>query len=244
VFRRDEVDLWLLDPGQIRALAPLASGILDPEETSPWKRQGPRDLRAQWAGRQVALRLLLGAYLEASPASLRLGRDGRGKPFLLDAQGLHFSVSSSHGWWLAAVGGQALGIDLEWVRPCPELASVARSYFSDAELARVAAAAGPMERLRTFYQIWTALEARLKLSGVGLAGLAELRQGGHGSAAWVEELSLAPDLAASLALDRAPSWVRRMRWDPESAAVMPSPVESGEKSFTLSRSLQGVTHVH
>jgi 4'-phosphopantetheinyl transferase len=208
---QSRVELWLLNPEQIGALAPLAVDLLSEAQRQDGLRFRDDRARRHWAGRQAALRLLLGSYLGMDPAAVRLGRDRRGKPELV-GPGPRFSISACEGWWLAAFSDQEVGVDLEAIRPGVDLETVSLQYFSENELACLQAANGEGERLRFFYRCWTRKESLLKLLGMGLAGLPDLRHKDPDPAIWLEDLDLQEGLAASVALLRPPASVRRRDW--------------------------------
>lgn len=222
--RPSQVDLWLLNPEQVRALAPLALDLLPPGERREDLRRKDENAWKPWAGRQAALRLLLGSYLGSEAGALRLCRDQRGKPELAGGAGPKFSVSSSEGWWLAALSDQEVGVDLERIRPGVDVEGVARRYFNEQELAYLQALVGEEERLHYFYRCWTRKEALLKLRGLGLAGLAALSDAENAGDSWVENLNLQEGLEMSLAMRRPPSWMRRRTWvAPESSGPRSGP---------------------
>jgi 4'-phosphopantetheinyl transferase len=209
--RPSQVELWLLNPDQISALAPLAADILSEAQRQDGLRFRDEMARRHWAGRQAALRLVLGSYLGLDPGAVRLGRDTRGKPEL-KGRGPRFSISSCDGWWLAAFSDQEIGVDLEAIRPGVDLNTVSSRYFTENELACLQAAIGEEERLRVFYRCWTRKESLLKLLGMGLAGLPDLREKDPDATVWLEDLDLHEGLAASVALLRPPSAILFRDW--------------------------------
>jgi 4'-phosphopantetheinyl transferase len=64
--------------------------------------------------------------------------------------------------------GRDVGVDVECVRPLPDLDGVAARFFSPGEQARLGALP-PDERLGTFFALWTLKEAYLKARGDGLS---------------------------------------------------------------------------
>lgn len=119
---------------------------------------------------RAVLRHLLSAYLNAQPAFLRFKYGPAGKPSLsCDSDvDLSFNLAHSHGMGLIGVSKSAqLGIDIERVRPLPDIAALVASHFAAQE--REAFAALPADhQLRAFYAGWTRKEAVLKATGEGL----------------------------------------------------------------------------
>ena len=91
-----------------------------------------------------------------------------GKPRLDgDGAGIHFNLSHSGGLALIAVArGVEVGVDLEEIRPRPDLERVARRVFTEAEREAVALGGD-----RAFYRHWVAKEAFVKATGRGVESL-------------------------------------------------------------------------
>jgi 4'-phosphopantetheinyl transferase len=174
-----EVHGWVAnldDPGGAAAgqfgQALLDPALLDPGELARAVGYArPRD-GARFAASRARLRLVLGRYLDADPASLRYATGPDGRPALTGehAGRLQFSLSRSGGRVLIAVSVTPVGADIEIVRPRAGLADLIASRFSAAEADCIAAGCGGSPA-RGFYRHWTAKEAYLKATGRGLAGL-------------------------------------------------------------------------
>jgi 4'-phosphopantetheinyl transferase len=119
-----------------------------------------------------ALRRLLAAYLEISPAEILFEYGARGKPRLALRQNPHalqFNVSHSGELALIAIGSeQSIGVDIERIRTEIDTKSLAERFFSVHE--RSGLEVLPVH-LRTtgFYACWTRKEAFLKATGDGLS---------------------------------------------------------------------------
>lgn len=136
------------------------------------------------------LRVLLSRYLGCNPSHLRFCYGEYGKPSLADMAPEHtlcFNMSHSHNLALyACAWNQAMGIDLERIRPVSDDERIVRRYFSAREYA-VFQSLVPEQRQQAFFNGWTRKEAWLKARGVGLANHL-----GH------VEVSLRPDEPAAL----------------------------------------------
>lgn len=99
---------------------------------------------------------------------IRLWRDENGKP---QAENLpfHFNISHSAGWVACAVSDKPIGIDLEVIQSRD--LSVARRICSQGELDFIFAEG--KDSLRRFLQVWTAKEAYVKLTGIGIKAMKE-----------------------------------------------------------------------
>jgi phosphopantetheinyl transferase len=166
------------------------------------------DLPAE-AGRSVARSArdrLLAAYL-GGPALVGLEAEGNGKPRLATDPGrLSFNLSHSGAMALVAIapGGVEVGIDVERLHPRRDLARLAQRWLPEADAAAVAAAPGS-GREAVFYAAWTRHEARVKCTGVGLAGPAP----GPEVRAWPIEIDAGYAAAVALATSAEPRIVLR-----------------------------------
>lgn len=107
------------------------------------------------------------AYLGVAPASVRVDR-GSGRPVLLDAPHLGFSLADSGRLFAAAIGRGAVGVDVEdgCLPRRPE--RVAPRVLSPREHAERAQGADP-HGTGSLLRCWTRKEAVLKAMGQGLA---------------------------------------------------------------------------
>ena len=122
-------------------------------------------------GARAALgRILADALGEPEPPALVQGENG--KPRLAVEPGrLAFNLSHSGGLALVALapGGIDVGVDVEKIKERRDLARLAARWLPEAD-ARAVAAVPPSEQAAAFYPAWTRHEARVKCTGIGLAG--------------------------------------------------------------------------
>jgi 4'-phosphopantetheinyl transferase len=155
---------------EARAHARLLS-VLSADECTRYEQfRQPADQNRFLTGRGV-LRILLGAHLQIAPELVLFRAGPFGKPGAIAPNALpalEFNVAHSGAWVLLALSRtQAVGVDIEEIRPNPEWPDIARQVFPPAEneaLLRLPVA----ERLPGFYQAWTRHEAGLKALGLGL----------------------------------------------------------------------------
>lgn len=174
------------------------------------------DVGARFIRRRAWLRIIVGAFLGAEPASLGFVPGAGGKPALVSDE-VAFNASHSDDWTAVAISaGPAVGIDIEHRRPITNAGDLARRFFQAQEadaLARVPAGL----RDDAFLACWTRKEAVLKADGRGMrAGLDTLMVGSDPLAPEGLEVMLAErrfvvadadlheDLAAAVALEDAP----------------------------------------
>lgn len=117
--------------------------------------------RATFVTARRELRRLIGAELGVEPEALSIRIREDGKP---EVEG-PLEVNLSHSGGMILLGWTTvgpLGVDVEWKDPGRERAALARRFFSEAEQARL------VRRPEDFEQIWTAKEAVLKATGLGI----------------------------------------------------------------------------
>jgi hypothetical protein len=127
------------------------------------------------AGGRPAARAALGRILAdalGEPEAPSLVADENGKPRLAAEPGrLAFNLSHSGGLALVALapGGIDVGVDVERIKERRDLARLAARWLPESDAATVAAVPHA-EQAAVFYPAWTRHEARVKCTGVGLAG--------------------------------------------------------------------------
>jgi 4'-phosphopantetheinyl transferase len=118
------------------------------------------------------LRTILSWYAGADPAALDFGYGAQGKPELETAAGsppLRFSCSRTAGLALYAITrDRRVGIDIEAVRPLPDVDDLARWCCADRECAALQRLPRHV-REEAFLRTWTVKEAYAKAVGAGLA---------------------------------------------------------------------------
>lgn len=148
-------------------------------------------------------RVVLGAYLDKDPASIRYRHGPKGKPALADfvqRGALFFNLSNSHDLALLALAReQEIGVDLEHVRDVADLESLAVRNFSSGEYTKLLALPRHLHQ-EAFFRCWTRKEAYLKAVGDGLSAPLDRF-----------EVSLGPDESARMltlegSIDRASAW--------------------------------------
>jgi 4'-phosphopantetheinyl transferase len=125
--------------------------------------------RAFILGRGV-LRALLGRLLAMPPAQIQFSYGPKGKPGLADSSlPMRFNTSNSGNLAVYAfTEGCDIGIDVEQVRPIPEMEHIAERFFAPHETSELMALPEP-DRPRAFFNCWTRKEAYIKAVGDGLS---------------------------------------------------------------------------
>ncbi|MGI8596234.1 MAG: 4'-phosphopantetheinyl transferase family protein [Thermoleophilaceae bacterium] len=211
-----EVHVWLAD------VDAAAGRGAEPEDLSreEWARSARLRFdvdRGRFVARRALLRRLLGDYLGVAPEEVVLESEERGKPRVVSPDrtaSLELSLSASGGLCVYAFApGRAVGVDLELVRADLDVMSVARRALPR-ERADLLEALPPRLRPAAFFADWVDVEARVKLSGEGLAGLDPTH--GEDRCTTVTALSVPNGYVAALALDGPPAAIIERRW-PEDA---------------------------
>lgn len=124
--------------------------------------------RNRYLAGRLALRELLGRYLDRAPADVQFTYSPYGKPEL-PGQALRFNVAHSDD--LAVIGltrEDRLGVDVERIRALRDVDGLARTVFSRRELDVFHALPGA-SKSRAFFNAWTRKEAFVKAVGDGLS---------------------------------------------------------------------------
>jgi 4'-phosphopantetheinyl transferase len=213
----ESVHVWAITVDAHLTRVQSLETLLVPAERTQATRFRSDLARARAVVGRAMLRVVLGGYLDADPASLRFTHGAYGKPALAavcNRAGLSFNTSHSGDLILYAVARRAVGADVEQIRSDTNLLGLAQRWFSKAEYQALCDL--PCElRLKAFYATWTRKEAYLKARGDGLArGLAHFQvsvdpqapaslladaREPHAPSKWyLADLSLGPGYAAAL----------------------------------------------
>ena len=182
----DEVHLWVVDlerenggPGSAAPKSLGPSSYTDAAQrhaatTDAERERAARFLRPTDGQRYLAahgaLRLILAEHLDCDPMALRFSTEEGGKPVLDDAV-VQFNLSHSGALALVAVArGRQVGVDVECIRPIPELAGIAERICTPSERAALDALS-TSERDGAFLALWTRKEALAKMTGEGVGAL-------------------------------------------------------------------------
>jgi 4'-phosphopantetheinyl transferase len=163
----EEVHVWCssLEPSPA-CLQQLTHSLSEDERERAARFYFPKDKDRFIVGRGV-LRSILGAYLNLKPSELTFQYSARGKPSLASSA-IQFNLAHSGDLVLCAVcRHRELGVDLEKMRPIPELEAIARRFFSPPE-ANCLLSLPEEQRQEGFFNCWTRKEAYLKATGDGI----------------------------------------------------------------------------
>jgi 4'-phosphopantetheinyl transferase len=211
-------------PVSIQAPVPVVDqfrSLLSSDEAARAARFRFEHLQHSFILARGALRILLGRYLNTSPADLAFSYAAKGKPALAGSANLQFNASHSGDLALFAFTLDCdLGVDIEAVRSMPDMEDVAGRFFCAEEIAELMALS-PGQRDQAFFLCWTRKEAYIKATGEGLsvpldafrvtlrpgdpARMVHLECDPIAAQAWtLHDLALDPHYAAALAYRDSP----------------------------------------
>jgi 4'-phosphopantetheinyl transferase len=117
------------------------------------------------------LRRLLSEYAAVKPAELVFAYNDFGKPHIINRQNtenIRFNVSHAEEYFLIGITyGSEIGVDIETIRPIPELAGIVESLFHASEKEKFYLV-NETSRIEAFYRWWTQKEAIGKAVGSGI----------------------------------------------------------------------------
>jgi 4'-phosphopantetheinyl transferase len=230
---REELHVWLADLDHPALTLWEMEAVLVPDERQRAERfRAVRD-RQRFAICRGMLRFLLGAYLDTAPQFLRFVYGPQGKPALAEltaAFALHFNLAHAHGLVLFALSrDREIGVDLELVRPIPEMEHISERFFAPGECSALRQLE-PEQRQEAFFHCWTRKEAFVKAKGAGLshpldrfevsltpgerARLLTIDGDRQAAAGWtIRELRPAPGYVAALAVPGLDGRLVCRRWE-------------------------------
>ncbi len=169
----DEVHIWLANLElEIYALPKFLRNLSLAERSRAQRLRFDHD-RRRYVIAKGLLRRLLGDYLEMEPNEVQFTAGPSGKPGLSERLQnehgvLHFNQAhSGHLGIYAFCRNRRVGVDIEEVRPFPDMDQIASLLFSTQEMA-VFQSLSTKERQRAFFSAWTHKEAFVKALGKGL----------------------------------------------------------------------------
>ena len=115
------------------------------------------------------LRNTLSKWLNNNPEEIEITFGKNGKPYLKQTHGIEFSISHTKDFGgIAFSRHYEIGIDVENINRDTNIIQVAEKVFTDEERVMLHAEGDPIKR-KIFFRLWTAKEALLKATGLGLS---------------------------------------------------------------------------
>jgi 4'-phosphopantetheinyl transferase len=167
---REEVHLWRFTLNVSDSVHEEFREILSEDEVARAERFRLPHLRRRFVAGRGALRTILGGCLGVEPRELVFSYSAHGKPSLAEAPvDIQFNVSHSDDLMVVAVCRESpIGVDIEKQDPRFHSLEIAARYFCQSENDEIARRGGEAGQ-RAFFQFWTAKEAVLKATSLGMA---------------------------------------------------------------------------
>jgi 4'-phosphopantetheinyl transferase len=227
------VNVWVRSLDVPASVERACYELLSAEEHERAARYRVQRPRKDFIVTRATLRSLAAAYLGTTPLDLSFRYSKYGKPILdgpLDSHfqdlrfnDLRFNVSHTEGMALIAfVRTHEIGIDIERIRPQPDIRKLAERFFSVHERHALERLSG--DELQTaFFRCWTRKEAYVKARGEGLSlpldqfdvsvaadesqALLATRPDPSEARRWIlRDLPTRPGYAAALAVEAVGDW--------------------------------------
>ncbi len=229
---KDHVHVWYVSLDQSESLLQRLAQTLSEEEQKRADRFHFRKDRDHFIVARGVLRDILSHYLKRDPEELFFHYNDYGKPALGKTfSELDFNVSHSGKVALYAVTcRREVGIDVEQIRPDFAGESIAKRFFSPAEVA-VFSVLDAHEKKEAFFSCWTRKEAFIKATGKGVsfgldnfdvslehdkpAALLSVKGDKEEASRWsLKNLEIQPDYKAALAVKGHDWRLQSWRWQP------------------------------
>lgn len=165
-LQKNTLDIWEI-PLPPQPLDSLLLDMLQQDELERFHRFYFSHHKRRFAQSKIALRTILGSYLDQAPDTLQFNYNTHGKPEL-SAQQLQFNLTHSKDVALLAINQtHPIGIDLEYfsARPYHGIAQHLFSLNEQRQLQQLPASALAIG----FFSVWAQKEALIKAVGVGLS---------------------------------------------------------------------------
>jgi 4'-phosphopantetheinyl transferase len=115
------------------------------------------------------LRTQIARHLDCTAQDVEIELGAQGKPYL-PGNPLYFNLSHSEDLGVYALRASGpLGIDVEYTTLTTDLMALGERCFTPHEMAVLGTCADEAAQRQTFFAFWTAKEARMKLTGEGMA---------------------------------------------------------------------------
>ncbi len=164
-LKPNEVHIWAFTLPEDTTAIDLYETHLTSEELQRSHRIISQTHRFRFTYFRSKLREILASYTKIRPKNLKFMYSEDGKPHL---KGIEFNLSHSRNRALLGITSSfPIGIDLEILRPHPNLLKMAQRIFSSSSVKLLQALPEPL-KTRTFLKIWTFHEAYAKGRGKSL----------------------------------------------------------------------------
>ncbi len=165
-LHRNTIDIWEISLSL--PISEISVNYLSIDEQTRFQRFYFEKHRRRFASARIALRYILGHYLQQTPASLEFAYAAYGKPSLQHFPQLQFNLTHSKDLALLAIcQDHPIGIDIEFfsARPFQGIAGHLFSLKEQQQLEQLPPGLTPLG----FFSTWAQKEAVMKAIGVGMS---------------------------------------------------------------------------
>jgi 4'-phosphopantetheinyl transferase len=164
----NEIHIWRAATNMPPSIGNQLAQWLSPDELARVERYRFERDRLRFMTSRGILRILLGAYLELDPRQLIFDYGLHGKPYVSresTQSPFQFNLSHSEDLSLFAFTKTArIGVDLEHLRPIPEVDQICERFFAPSEKTTMRGLPED-QKLEAFFTGWTRKEAYVKALG-------------------------------------------------------------------------------
>ncbi len=141
---------------------------LSPEEFIRAEKLLNSTQKIAFASAHRHLRKIISGIVGTTSTSITFDTAPTGKPLCTSHTDIRFNLSHTHGAVAIAISEErAVGIDIEAIRPLPELDGMISTVATTEELQELQNLT-TADRLHAFYKLWTAKESVVKANGIAL----------------------------------------------------------------------------
>lgn len=160
------VHIWSIDLQAPEEAVQRARACLSPDERERADAYRFRDSARTYTLTRAVLRSLLARELDSLPERIEFRYEENGKPFLKDPSlPIRFNVTHSGGIAGCAISfATDVGLDIEQLRPKPDLLQLATRFFHPSEFKWIASLPVTVQQ-QEFYRTWVRKEAYIKATG-------------------------------------------------------------------------------
>lgn len=162
----DHIHIWEFEIPETTVSLNPGPDDLQPENISPVSKRFSFQKPCQALRREI-----IAGYLNRDPDEIHIKYEKSGRPVLENNPiPVFFSTSYTTGAWILGLSrGNALGIDIEYMKNDSRLLTISGRFFYPEEWVFIRSL--PEEhQMKAFFQVWTLKEAYLKAIGTGFSG--------------------------------------------------------------------------
>jgi len=172
ILKKQQAHIWFFDLDKAGNEKNLFRSMLSQDELTRADKFHFEIDRNRFICTRGVLRCLIHIQTGIKPSLIKFSYSSNAKPELEKEQNqtlLKFNIShSENALCIGMVNNVSIGIDIEFLKPIPDLHDLAKNYFSEAEFQKIAQLPEKY-MLEGFYNCWTRKEAVIKAVGEGLS---------------------------------------------------------------------------